>query len=261
MRGSAMRAVPESIATQVATLVHELCAILGEEIAVVVHGSVALGDYQPGRSDLDVLVFCGGALTKRQYTQLATTMLGVSGLPAPIELSVLDRALLTAWEHPAPFYFHYSEDWRASTHAALANPDYEWEQVQKDADLSAHMVIAHHRGIMVYGQVQIPLPTPQQAVAAVWHDIASAETQVRESPDYVILNLCRTIRWLEHGEVHSKGSGGAAMLRELSEPARAVVACMCAMRQGEQVSMPDVQVLQQVARMLLGRIRRHVVID
>lgn len=95
----------------------------------------------------------------------------------------------------------------------------------------------------------------------MWYDIASAETQVLESPDYVILNLCRTIRWLEHGEVHSKGSGGAAMLPELSEPARAVVACMCAMRRGEQVSMPEVQVLQQVARMLLGRIQRHVVID
>lgn len=258
MQGSAMRTIPESLVPQVTALVTQLRSIMGDEVVVVVHGSVALGDYQPGRSDLDVLVFCDGALTKRQHSALATAMLELSGLPAPLELSIIDRALLTEWVHPAPFYFHYSEDWRNTMQAALVNDACEWDSARTDADLSAHMVVAHHHGMLVHGMAQLPLPTPAQALASVWYDIASAETQVNEAPDYVILNLCRTIRWLEHGEVHSKGSGGDALLSELDEPAHSVVACMCARRQGEDVVMPDTDVLQQVARMLLGRIHAQM---
>lgn len=256
-----MRTIPESLVPQVDQLVHMLRMIVGDDIAVVIHGSVALGDYQPGRSDLDVLVFCQAALTTVQHTQLATTMLALSGLPAPIEISVVDRALLAAWVHPAPFYFHYSEDWRTAMQAALVDDAYAWVQYRTDADLSAHMVIAHHHGMMVYGDVQVPLPTPAQALAAVWYDIAHAETQVVENPDYVILNLCRTIRWLEHGEVLSKGTGGLALLAELSEPARSVVACMCAVRQGDAVVMPDIAVLQSVAHTLLKRIEGRMLRD
>lgn len=250
-----MRTIPESLVSQVDALVCQVRAIVGDQVVVVVHGSVALGDYQPGRSDLDVLVFCDGALSKRQHVALATAMLALSGLPAPIELSVINRTLLHEWVHPASFYFHYSEAWRTATLAALADDAHVWEHERTDADLSAHMMITHHHGIIVHGHAHLPLPTPAQALEAVWYDIASAETQVDETPDYVILNLCRTIRWLEYGEIHSKGSGGAAMIPELTEPARSVVACMCALRQGEDITMPDADVLRQVARTLLDRIK------
>lgn len=261
MPGSPIRTIPEVLIPQVTRLVHELRAIMGDDIVVVIHGSVALGDYQAGRSDLDVLVFCDGALTKRQHLQLATLVLGVSGLPAPLEISVLDRALLTTWVHPAPFYFHYSEDWREAMQVALADDAHVWIHQRTDADLSAHMVIAHHHGILVYGQAAMPLPTPQQALAAVWYDIEHAESQVTADPDYVILNLCRTIRWLEHGEVHSKGSGGMAMVPELSEPARTVVNRMCALRRGEVIQMPDANELRAVAHLLLERIRGQMTSD
>ena len=256
-----MRAIPELLSGQVNTLVHELCAILGDDIVVIIHGSVALGDYQHRRSDLDVLVFCGGAPTKRQHMQLATAMMRISALPAPIEISVIDRASLDEWIHPSPFYFHYSENWRIATEAALADPNHQWGNAGTDADLSAHMVVAHHHGITVYGQAQLPIPTLQQALASVWYDIADAETQVLEAPDYVILNLCRTIRWLEHGEVHSKGSGGMAMLDELPALARSVVNSLLAVRRGEVITMPDSQELQQVAQMLLTRIQRYITTD
>lgn len=250
-----MHTIPESIAPQVGLVVQELRAILGDEIVVVIHGSVALGDYQPGRSDLDMLVFVHAALTKRQHMKLATAMLRLSGLPAPIEISVLDGALLSEWVHPTPFYFHYSEDWRVAMASALADSHHVWVDTRTDADVSAHMVIAHTHGVMVYGHAQLPLPTAQQALAAVWYDIAEAETQVHVHPEYVILNLCRTIRWLEHGEVHSKGSGGAAMIAELDDPAQTVVAQMMAMRSGMPGVMPEAALLQQVARQLLMRIR------
>ncbi|MFZ9858083.1 MAG: aminoglycoside adenylyltransferase domain-containing protein [Roseiflexaceae bacterium] len=256
-----MHMIPEELVPQVNRLVSTLRMIVGDDIAVVIHGSVALGDYQPGRSDLDVLVFSQGALTPPQHIQLATTMLELSGLPAPLEISVIDQALLAEWVHPVPFYFHYSEDWRTTIQAALADEAHEWIHDRTDADVSAHMMIAHHHGVMVYGEVPLPLPTPAQALAAVWYDIADAEEQVVSSPEYVILNLCRTIRWLEHGEVHSKGSAGETMVSALAEPDRTVVSCMCAMRRGEVVVLPDATELRRVARRLLERIQARISLD
>lgn len=250
-----MQGIPVSIRAQVAMLVHDLRAILGDTIVVVIHGSVALGDYQPGRSDLDVLVFCAAAPNPPQHMALASLMVRLSGQPAPIEISVLDMALLGAWVHPAPFYFHYSEDWREATNAALADVAHVWVHQRTDPDLSAHMVIAHHHGVLVHGHADLPIPTPQQALAAVWYDIMAAETQIIRDPDYVILNLCRTIRWLEHGEVHSKGSGGVAMLTELTGTAHMVVSKMVAKRNGAPIDLLDDEIMQQVARQLLSRIR------
>ncbi len=243
------------VATQVTTLVSAIRNILGDDVCVVLHGSVALGDYQPGRSDLDVLVFVSSMVTVIQQRLLTEAMLVVSGTPAPIEISVLDRALCDAWEHPAPFYFHYSEDWRNAMQDALGDVSHEWDVVRHDPDLSAHMIIAHHHGIVVYGTGVIPLPTPQQAMGAVWYDIADAEAQVCENPVYVILNLCRTLRWLMHGEVHSKGSGGKAMLNDLDGVAHNVVRTMLAHRRGLAVEIPECGVLQQVVRQLLVHIR------
>lgn len=261
MPDNPLHTIPVSLVPQVIQLVHELRAIMGDDIVVVIHGSVALGDYHAGQSDLDVLVFCDGVLTKRQHVQLARLVLAVSGQPAPLEISVLDRSLLQVWVHPAPFYFHYSEDWRTATQAALVDDAHQWIHQRTDDDLSAHMVIAHHQGIQVYGQVTLPLPSPQHALAAVWYDIEHAETQVTTDPDYVILNLCRTIRWLEHGEVHSKGSGGIAMLDELSEPTRTVVARMGALRRGDVITMPTIDELRAVARVLLNRVRTQMTLD
>jgi len=256
-----MRVLPDHIHAQVVLLTDAMRAILGDAIVVLVHGSVALGDYHPGRSDLDVLVFCDGAPTTAQYHQLATALLRISTAPAPIEISVLDATLLAHWEHPAPFFFHYSESWRDATHAAVIDPTHRWDVIRTDPDLSAHMVIAHHHGIMVHGDARVPLPLPHQALAAVWYDIAASETQVHATPDYVILNLCRTIRWLAHGEVHSKSTGGMAMLPELNEPAATVVTQMLAMRHGAHVELPDAQTLQLVVRQFLARIHGFMQVE
>lgn len=253
-----MQQIPEHIAQQVAHMMHSLRMILGDDISVVLHGSVALGDYQPRRSDVDVIVVVRQPLSVSQLREMTELLLAISCQPAPIEISVLDGALCDAWTHPAPFYFHYSEEWRDALTHALGDASYVWDVVRHDPDLSVHMVIAHHHGIVLYGDVQLPLPTASQALAAVWYDIAQAETQVLEHPDYVILNLCRTMRWLAHGEVHSKGSGGVAMLATVTGQVHDVIACMVAMRRGESVTLPDPPVLQRVARQLLMQIQRHM---
>ena len=251
--------LPITVQTQVARLTAQLVALLGNDCAVVLHGSLALGEFVPGQSDLDVLVVCSEALTVAQVRALAQVLLAESLQPAPIEVSVLERgalAALAAWVHPAPYLFHYSEDWRDRTTQLLADPATDWLAVHTDPDLTVHVVVARQAGVVLHGSVDWPVPSRADALAAVWHDIASAVADVTDNPVYVILNLCRTLWWLEHGVVLSKSAGGAALLPALTGDARAVVAAVLAARAtGQAVAVEPVQ-LRAVAGELLARVRR-----
>jgi streptomycin 3"-adenylyltransferase len=122
--------------------------------------------------------------------------------------------------------------------------------------LTAHLVVARQAGILLHGTVTIPAVPREQAFAAVWYDIATAEADVADNPVYVILNLCRTIWWLEHGVVLSKSAGGAALLPSLTSDTQAVVAAVLAARAtGQAVTVEPVR-LQTVAGALLARVCR-----
>ena len=246
--------LPIAVQTQVARLTAQLVALLGDGCAVVLHGSLALGEFVPGQSDLDVLAVCTEALTVAQVRALAQVLLAESLQPAPIEVSVLERGALAAWVHPAPYLFHYSEDWRDRTTQLLADPATDWLAVHTDPDLTVHVVVARQAGIALHGSVDWPVPSQEDALAAVWHDIASAVADVTDNPVYVILNVCRTLWWLEHGVVLSKSAGGAALLPSLTGDTREVVAAVLAARATGQAVTVEPTRLQVVAGELLARI-------
>lgn len=249
-----MTSLPSDEQRQITQLGRLLRDCLGDDIAVVLHGSLVLGEFRPGQSDVDVLVFVDGPLTRVQAQGLAMGLLAVSGQPAPIEVSVLERRVLAAWVHPAPYLFHYSEDWRDRMTQMLADPATEWLAERTDPDLTVHVVVARQAGILLHGTVIIPAVPKEQAFAAVWYDIATAEVDVVDNPVYVILNLCRTIWWLEHGVVLSKSAGGVALLPELTGDAQVVVAAVLAARATGQAVTVEPTRLQVVAGELLARI-------
>ena len=248
--------LPIAVQIQVARLTRQMVAVLGDDCAVVLHGSLALGEFVPGQSDLDVLVVCSEALTVAQVRALAQVLLAESLQPAPIEVSVLDRGVLVAWMHPALYLFHYSEDWRDRTTQLLADPATDWLAVHTDSDLTVHVVVARQAGIVLHGAIEWPVPSRADALAAVWCDIATAEADVVDNPVYVILNLCRTLWWLEHGEVLSKSAGGAALLPSLIGDAHAVVAAVLGARATGQAVTVESVLLRAVAGELLERVRR-----
>ncbi|MFM7680220.1 MAG: aminoglycoside adenylyltransferase domain-containing protein, partial [Roseiflexaceae bacterium] len=236
--------LPLSVVQQIERVSTLLVQVLGSHTAVVVHGSIALADFHLGHSDLDMLAFVETA-DGAQLRAVAHIMLAESGQPAPIEFSLVPYAALTPWVHPAPYLFHYSESWRVRTQQLLADPQHDWLAVRTDPDLTAHMVVAHRAGMVTAGQVELPLPSRADALAAVWYDIADAVNQVVDEPVYVILNLCRTACWLRDGVVRSKSAGGRALLPTLTGEAYDVVAAMLALRYGDAVPMPDAATLQR----------------
>ena len=136
-----------------ATLVTDLATTLGDELlGVYLHGSLAMGCFNPQRSDVDILVATRGRLPALARPRLARLLLKLSGGPAPIELSVVNAAGLHPWRHPAPYEFHYSEDWRDRTQAHLLNNTWpEAESEPTDPDLAAHVAVTLARGLSLWG--------------------------------------------------------------------------------------------------------------
>jgi len=225
---------PPPVRAQLERLILAFRAELGENlIGVYLHGSLAMGCFNPLRSDVDLLAVAGepmAAGVKRRITQV---LLDSSRGPAPLEISFLAREDLSPWRHPAPFDFHFSEDWRADLARAVEGDGWrEWNAVRHcDPDLAGHITVTLHRGLVLYGAairgVFPPVP-PADYLASVLADVLDPTFGLvsdLSNPVYVLLNGCRTLAYLRTGRVLSKAEGGAWALAELPAQIRPAIAC------------------------------------
>jgi predicted nucleotidyltransferase len=112
---------PIEVREQLDRLVSKLSGCLAKQlVGSYLHGSLAMGCFNPDRSDLDLLVVTAErmpVLTKRQIIEY---LLACSQQPQPIKISFLSQAQLHPWRYPPPFDLHYSETWRAANVRDLA---------------------------------------------------------------------------------------------------------------------------------------------
>jgi predicted nucleotidyltransferase len=224
---------PEAIRHQVIALISDLQNILGDNlIGVYLHGSLAMGCFNPARSDIDLIVVLQTELEVEIKRRLAESLLRHSNVPRPIEISLLAASDLTPWRHPTPYVFHYSEDWRGRYTGALASGAWrDWTtQPALDSDLAAHLTVTRRRGLCLYGaptgQTVPPVPTRDYADSIVgdlwWARDRHAQEPSGISP-YLVLNACRVYAFLLEGAVLSKDEGGQWALAKLPDAVIGVV--------------------------------------
>ncbi|MCX6017128.1 MAG: DUF4111 domain-containing protein [Chloroflexi bacterium] len=199
-------------------LVQGMQSVLDEKLcAIVLHGSLAQGGFNPLRSDIDVLAVVVRPLDAAECNALNVLLLHVSNAPRPIEISVLCAADLAAWSHPAPFEFHYGEVWRdAVTAGSGCAPG-------RDVDLAAHIAVARERGVVLFGPpVEDVLPNVPSAdvLDSILADVLSDRFGVpglanAVGPSSVVLNACRALAYGRMGRLFSKDEGGLWALLEL----------------------------------------------
>lgn len=175
-------------------LVRGLQQVLGDVlVGVYLHGSLALGCFNPELSDVDLLVVTKAPLAREQRDALGP-LLADAGR---IEISFLVEASLTPWRHPAPYDLHFS--WPAR----LVGPG-------EDHDLAAHLTVTRHAGIALLG------PQPRNVFPEVpWHDYEEslrrdlAWSRKHGTELYAVLSPARIWATLTDRVVHSKASGAA----------------------------------------------------
>lgn len=196
-------------------LVENINQILGDNyLGFYLHGSLAMGGFNPYRSDIDVLVVTRTSITKEAKKELAELFLKHSVNPYPIEVSFLHNSLLDKWEHPSLFDFHYSEYWRERFEK---HDDFN-QGIHRDPDLAAHIYVLTQRGICIDGE----------SIAAVFPEISSADflssikgdykecfEEITEDPIYCSLNMLRVLIYIKTGDITSKQEAGEWGLKVL----------------------------------------------
>ncbi len=193
--------------------------LAGNLAGVYLHGSLAMGCFNPAKSDVDLLLVVHHACSMEQWKRLARLIiafqdkrLGGRG----IELSAVLASSIRDFVYPPPFEFHYSDFHREKY---IADENYLCGGFG-DPDLAAHYTVIYHRGHTLYGTPIREMFRPVDrtyVVQALLHDVSEAVQEINKSPMYYTLNLCRVLYYLQEGVVSSKQEGGEWGLRMLPQ--------------------------------------------
>ncbi|GGE36562.1 aminoglycoside adenylyltransferase domain-containing protein [Streptococcus himalayensis] len=187
--------------------------ILGDNIlGIYIHGSYALDDFYPNSSDLDYLILVKEPLNLSEKLALMQETMNELWPLAPakkLEFHVLLQENLQNWERAHHFDFHFSP---YHLNAYLKNPRAFCTNMNGvDQDLWTHITVAKTCGITLFGidkELVLPDIPPKIYLQSILTDIETAETDILEKPIYTILNLCRTLAFVEQKLLLSKTTGG-----------------------------------------------------
>lgn len=196
----------KEVLTQFASLCRNI--LQGKYVGVYLHGSLAMGCYQYGRSDIDILVIVNSPITKQEKKHLIHQLMSLEAdYQVQFEMSVIDKAVLFPFQFPTPFELHYSVYHK---YHYENEEDYLCDQ-GTDKDVAAHLVVTLHRGMTVDGpnmEEVIPTIDDKYFICSIKNDIQTAKTAIIQSPVYYVLNLCRALFYVQEGVVASKQEGG-----------------------------------------------------
>lgn len=190
-------------------------------VAVILNGSLAMGIYYFPKSDLDMLVVVEKPIEPRVRRDYFLSIEKISrDRPSvgDIELTVVCRGALSSRDASIPLEVHFSED------AKKRFSDIDFSKQSFDADLSAHFMVAYHRGVTISGKKFSDLagePSWESYPQAIKSDLEwiLQSDNILSSPFYSILNCCRAYRLLVNDEktVLSKEDGGLWALDHLEQ--------------------------------------------
>lgn len=261
---------PPEVRTQIERLTETFKTQIAENlIGIYLHGSLAFGCFNPLRSDVDLLVVTGDGMTIETKRRVAEFLLENSRQPCPFETSFLRTKDLSPWRHPAPFDFHYSEDWREKFERDLADGG-EWKRWNDvshyDEDLATHITITNHCGVRLYGapvREVFPIVPKRDFIRSILADVESAKfgfEAVFEYPVYVVLNSCRTLAFLQTKLVLSKDAGGVWALENLpARFARTIASALGEYRNCSNESTLDKERLVEFAVFMQNEIERATI--
>lgn len=231
-----------------------------EVVGIYLHGSMAMGCFNPMTSDVDLLVVTRAGLSVQAKRSSVETLLLCSKRPFPIEISFLCLTDLHPWRHPAPFDLHYSETWRQQFQEDLSSGAWlRWnDQRRCDPDLAAHITVLRARGLCWYGQpITAIFPDIPRAdyLVSIMGNVAEARDRIAEMPVYAVLNLCRVYRYLVDGAVNSKEESGDWALTKLPDALRSVVAAALVAYRGSEAPTFDEAALRRFATDMDARLQ------
>lgn len=239
----------ESVA-YVDAAVDRLRSILGEDlVGVYLHGSAALGDFDPKRSDIDMLAVSSRSLSTDEKRRMVAELSQIS-LPSPavgLEFHAVARDALRELSRTPDFELHMSTK-RAGEELHVV----DGRGHGGDSDLVMHFAVLREHGVAVSGPQPaelFPHIPRDRLLEAFAGELEWAERNA--SPSYQVLNACRALRFFEERVLCSKTDGGQWARTRFTDPS--IIDAALHHRSGRTNAHPDAQ---QAQKFLLAALRR-----
>ncbi len=218
---------------------------LGEAVAgVILHGSLTLGDYVPGRSDLDLLVVVDHPPTDARLAGLAEAMASRRAeAPGPVDLRLVTRQV-AASPTPAPPL----EAYLRLTSASGVRLEERRHPAERDLAVELSVCHAHGRSLLGAAPAELLGEVPDRWVVAAGDAQLAAWQAIGDDPPYAeltVLTACRAWRFAEEGRHASKAAAAEWALGR--DPTLGVVGDALRRRHGDPAARIDPA---QVARLL-----------
>lgn len=226
-------------------------------IGVYLHGSAAMGCFNPQKSDLDLILVVGNDISDVEKMEFMRNVVNLNE-EAPekgFELSIVKREHCNPFIYPTPFELHFS-----CTHLTWFknNPDdYVDKMKGTDKDLAAHFTIIRKFGVILYGaeikEIFGEVP-PKDYIDSIWSDVENARDDILENPLYVTLNLCRVLAYLQEGLVLSKKAGGEWGMKALPRVFHGLIQNALGCYEDDREMIAETELAQDFARQMLVQI-------
>jgi predicted nucleotidyltransferase len=226
-------------------LARACAAALGRDVAgVILHGSLTLGDYLPGRSDVDLLVVVDEPPSDARLAALTEAMASRQPhAPGPVDLRLVTRQV-AASPTPAP----PMEAYLRLTPGSGVRLEERRHPGERDLAVELSVCRAHGRSLLGASPTELIGEIPDRWVLAAG-DAQLADWQaIGDDPPYAeltVLTACRVWRFAEEGRHASKAAAAEWALRR--DPTLRVVGDALRQRHGDPAARIDPA---QVARLL-----------
>ena len=227
-------------------------------VGIYLHGSLAMGCFNPAASDIDIIAVIDGSITDEKKLKFMERVVKLNEhAPAKgIEVSVVKREYCKPFVYPTPYELHFSP---MHLKRFSENPkEYVKNMKGTDRDLAAHFTIINKYGIVLYGEpisdVFGEVPVEDYADSIV-RDIENARYDIIENPVYVTLNLCRVLAFLKDELYLSKEKGGEWGLKFLPEAYRSLVSQALSCYKTGQHMTADADIAKDFATFMLNKIK------
>jgi hypothetical protein len=191
------------------TLAASCARAIGETVAaVILHGSLTLSDYVPGRSDVDLLVVVDDPLTDAQFTALTEAVAVLRPrAPGRVDLRVVTRQV-AASPTLAPSMdasIELTPDASSDLYIERRHPG------ERDLVVEFSMCRAHGRSLVGAAPAELLAEVPAEWVLAVGDAQLADWEAIGDDPPHAVhtvLTTCRIWRLAEEGRHGSKTGAG-----------------------------------------------------
>jgi predicted nucleotidyltransferase len=193
--------------------------LLGPDLlGVFLYGSSVVGGLQK-YSDIDLFVVTNRTTTSEEKARLIATLLQISGIymkstKLPIEMTLVEKAMMNPWRYPPLFDFQYGEWLRHSFEKGILEP---WQTYKMpDLALIVTQVLLKSQTLWGLEPEQLLARVPyQDFMKAMLHDVDRLATELDCDTRNVLLTYARIWSTLETNEIRSKPAAADWALHRL----------------------------------------------